>query len=115
MSYIFPDEVRIFNITRDVIHKIETEINNYLSDAYIEDEDKVAKSTQGNVVTPRTLIFLPNTATNINKGDYIQITRIKNIVITSDMQLGIKRKVTKVGLAGGTSLSHLEVECTSGN
>lgn len=114
MNYIFPDEVRIYNITRDK-HKIEIETNNYLSDAYIEDEDKIAQSTQGNVNTPKTLIFLPNTTININKGDYIQITKIKGITITASMQLGIKRKVTKVGLAGGISLSHMEVECTSGN
>lgn len=114
MSYMYPDQVEITNVTRNIIYKTETEGTPFLSKAYIEEEAEINRGSLGSVVKPSTYIFLPN-GIIINKGDYIRITKLHGVVILADTQIGTRKKVTKVFIVGVFKNSHIEVECESGN
>ncbi len=113
MSVYFIDAVEITPVIRNINFRGETEGTPFSSKAYIEEESNIERSNTGSTVDPKIKIFLPAN-TNINKGDFIRVTKLQGMTILSTTQIGRRRKVTLTFLVGAFKSSHIEVECASG-
>jgi len=107
MSLYFTDEVQITNITRDQNFRTETPGTPYLSEAYVEDDDSIAFSSDGTPVKPIRRVFVPH-GNIVRIGDLIKTTKLRGEVVTDT-----DRKVTAVFNAGSFSGSHLEIQAGS--
>lgn len=103
MKMYFPDEVAITRITRDTTFRTETEGTTIVSDAYIEEDDRITYGPDGQPLRPARRVFLPyNTA--IGEGDLLRVIKLHGLTITEDA-----RKVIGVSRVGAFVGSHLEV------
>ncbi|MHA1302140.1 MAG: hypothetical protein ACTSPI_00360 [Candidatus Heimdallarchaeaceae archaeon] len=103
MNIYLTDQVQITPITRDANFRTETAGTPFLSDAYIEEDDKIIYGSDGQPIKPARKIVLPYT-TNVQEGDRIKVTR-KNGIAVIDKDRNIK-SISQIGAFGG---SHLEV------
>ena len=103
MSIYFTDQVQITPITRDANFRNETPGTPFLSDAYIEEDDKITYGSDGQPIKPARKIVLPYVV-SVQEGDRIKITKKNGTSITDK-----DRNVKSVSQIGAFSGSHLEI------
>ena len=113
MSILFIDQVDITPVTSDVGTRSETEGADVSSVAYVEFENKIIYTSQGQPVRAISFFMLPS-GTDIKYGDYITITAMRGRTPTTEES--VRRKVTGVfPVAGLGKESHLEVIVSGGS
>lgn len=103
MSIYLTDQVQITPITRDANFRNETPGTPFLSDAYVEEDDKITYGANGQPIKPARKIVL-SYEISIAEGDRIKITKKNgNAIIDKDRQV---KSISQIGAFGD---SHLEI------
>jgi hypothetical protein len=102
---MFPDKVEIFQPTTNKATKATTYTSLGISEAYIEDFDKVLYNSIGNEVAPDLLVGLPKTVT-VDKGFGVKVIERHGVNISATEEM---KQVKQLHMAGSFIGSHLEV------
>ena len=107
MSLLYPDRIKIIQITMDVELKVAVEAEPIFTKAYVEVENRLLYSRDGTMIRPHTRIFIPNRKVlnkgvrkkmDLCKGDMVILVKVSGETPSTDDQI---RKpilmVTKVG------------------
>ncbi len=117
MSLLYPDRIKIIQITMDTGLKVTIEAEAIHTKAYVEVENRILYSRDGSVIRPHTRIFIPdkkilmNDGTykklNLNKGDMIILIKVSGGIPSTQDQ--VRKPILTVTKMGHQRSQHIEV------
>lgn len=109
-SIFFLDEIEITPVTQDSTFGNTSEEVKRITKGYMEDDDFIARSSDGTPIGPRRMAFFPK-GTKINEGDFVTLKKRSGKTVTDTD--AVRREITKVFKARGIGESHVEVHTKS--
>lgn len=108
MSLMFTDIVKVTPVTIDPNFGSEVRGSSYTTKAYVEDESFLRYNAMGEPIEPKTIILFPKVI-DIKKNYYVQIQRLKGVMLVDGDDEYIERQVKMAAKVGGCKISHIEV------
>ena len=116
MSLLYPDKIKVVQITMDVETKVTKESLPLNLKAYVEVENRILYGWDGSVIRSHTRVYIPNRRVmqngvfkrfNLNKGDMLTFIKINGE--TPAPQDRIRHPILMVTKVGAQRSQHIEL------